>query len=332
MVEPAAPVTLAPPLFLLSFCLIPSSTYRWQLVYDTGNGNGVIHIHAMLPYLSKDSDNLMELFHDRTIVHHFEFIEFTYQEFLARGILRYIFCLKHIPQVLRSFLILINIKEGVRHTVQNMATAGEIIIFPLEPATGCFKRLILLLHWPRERRQRGSPASSSSLDGLQRSGSGSHARPGDSLAFSVSGIAAASFGWRSFQQRAPVLRSSVHKQQRGIAPLLLCFAGELVAAVEAEDDDDGPPSRFDVGNGRSAAADGDNLPVEAASDDGGKVRDRGNSDGVLAPAVVRRATATVEDRSGSRLWQEWTLGEQGLHTFLWFDVNSSGSVDLSRRW
>nr|GLL33639.1 puromycin-sensitive aminopeptidase isoform X3 [Ipomoea trifida] len=38
-----------------------------------------------------------------------------------------------------------------------------------------------------ERRQLGSPASSSSLDGLQRSGPGSHVRPGDSLASSVSG-------------------------------------------------------------------------------------------------------------------------------------------------
>nr|GLL31348.1 uncharacterized protein LOC109153635 isoform X3 [Ipomoea trifida] len=31
-------------------------------------------------------------------------------------------------------------------------------------------------------------------------------------------------------------------QPAGIAPLLLCFADELVAAVEAEDDDDGPSS------------------------------------------------------------------------------------------
>nr|GMC69412.1 hypothetical protein Iba_chr03aCG6330 [Ipomoea batatas] len=38
---------------------------RWQLVYDTGNGNGVINIHAMLPYQPKKSYDFVELFHDR---------------------------------------------------------------------------------------------------------------------------------------------------------------------------------------------------------------------------------------------------------------------------
>nr|GMC69246.1 hypothetical protein Iba_chr03aCG4880 [Ipomoea batatas] len=46
MVEPEAPINLPPPFFLLSFCLIPSSTYRWEPSCSMGRNE---ELHLLLP-------------------------------------------------------------------------------------------------------------------------------------------------------------------------------------------------------------------------------------------------------------------------------------------
>ncbi|KAL4584685.1 hypothetical protein LXL04_009293 [Taraxacum kok-saghyz] len=64
-------------------------------------------------------------------------------ELLTRSILSDILGLKIIPQLLRTFRVLVNIKKRIRHTIENVASANVVIIVPLISSPGLFQWLII---------------------------------------------------------------------------------------------------------------------------------------------------------------------------------------------
>ncbi|KAL4565658.1 hypothetical protein LXL04_029761 [Taraxacum kok-saghyz] len=98
----------------------------------------------MLGKLSQDPQHLVILLHNRPGVNHLVTHEVTDKKLLTRSIFRHVFGPQIVSQFLSRFNILIDIKEGIRHTIEDVATTYVIIILPLGSLPGLFQCFIFI--------------------------------------------------------------------------------------------------------------------------------------------------------------------------------------------